>query len=93
MYMISKASEKDFDSVSRRGSSVTSSRSTTTSDMYLNLSSSASSYNKKNKGTNAKWAYPSPRYYQIKISRAEHPLGGLYAKKHQDIVKTYSSQA
>jgi hypothetical protein len=85
--MISKALNKGINNVSRPGSSLTSSSSTTMSDIHFNLSSPVSSNNMSDK-----WAYPSPRYYEIKISRAEHPLGGFYVKKHQDIIKTYSPQ-
>ena len=85
--MISKALNKGINSFSRLSSSLSSSRSTTISGIHLDLSSPVSSNN-----TNDKWAYPSPRYYEIKISRAEHPLGGFYIKKHRDIIKTYSSQ-
>ncbi|CAF0911332.1 unnamed protein product [Rotaria sordida] len=91
VYMIYRRFNNDFDGINRPNSSLESSRSTNESDIYLDLFSKIPRDNMNKKGNNDRWAYPSPRFYEIGISRAEYRNGKNYIKRHKNLIQTYSS--
>ncbi|CAF0937259.1 unnamed protein product [Rotaria sp. Silwood1] len=91
IYTIYRRYINNSNSINRFTSSLESPRSTTESDIHLDLFSATPRDNMNKKANNSRWAYPSPRYYEIGISRAEYKNGTNYVKRHKNLVQAYSS--
>ncbi|CAF2734835.1 unnamed protein product [Rotaria sp. Silwood2] len=91
IYTIYRRFKNDSNSTSRRTSLTGSPRNTTESDIHLDLYSRTSSDNMNRNENNARWAYPSPRFYEIEISRAEYRNGNNYVNRQKNLVQTYST--